>query len=385
MTTDLDFDQLLKLARDKSVAGRNRLTVVLSEIFQERTALLSERERSMMVDILNRLVLDVELSVRKELANRLATDASAPAELVAMLARDEIGVAFGILTESAVLQDRELIEIIRHRTLEHQLAITMRGRLSEDVSDALIETRSEEVVTRLLENPGARIAPPMLAHLVDESKGKTAYQAPLLKRDDLTADLARRMYWWVSAALRKHIIDKYKIDPSQLDARIETTIKSLLGEGQAGNLALDRDSTVARKLRSAGAITPQLLVQTLRRGEITLFVSMFAELCGLRDNLIRRFIFEPGGEGFVIACRGIGIDKPDFVSIFLLSRAARPGEKVVETSELARAVALFDRVKPDVAKRVVEHWRLDPHYLDAIRQVHGNPASSAKADFAAAS
>jgi hypothetical protein len=61
--------------------------------------------------------------------------------------------------------------------------------------------------------------------------------------------------------------------------------------------------------------------------------------------------------------------KPDFATVFLLSRAARPGEKVVDPSELSRAVEFFDGLKVETAKKVVDYWKLDPDYLTALKQV----------------
>ena len=57
-----------------------------------------------------------------------------------------------------MLQDSELIEIVHHRTLEHQLAIAMRRRVSAAVSDALVEEGSPDVIKTLLENPNAAIS-----------------------------------------------------------------------------------------------------------------------------------------------------------------------------------------------------------------------------------
>ena len=69
-----------------------------------------------MTDILRRLIRDVEVTVRKALAGRLAGEASAPPDLIKPLANDEIEVAHSILLKSEVLQDIELIEIIEHRS-----------------------------------------------------------------------------------------------------------------------------------------------------------------------------------------------------------------------------------------------------------------------------
>jgi len=91
---------------------------------------------------------------------------------------------------------------------------------------------------------------------------------------------------------------------------------------------------------------------------------------GLRTNLIRRFVFEPGGEGLAIACRAVDISKADFASIFLLSRSARPGDKVVDPNEVSRVLNFFDRIKTDTALKVVKRWQFDPNFLFAMKQVN---------------
>lgn len=364
-----DVDELLALARDKSTAARNRLVEILGELFDGGVSALPAGERELMTEILERLIHDVEMSVRKALAERLAADDAAPRSLIMMLANDEIPVAQPILTRSKALHDLDLIEIVRHRTFGHRLAVTMRRELSAEVCDALVEGREPEVVTRLIENPGAAISPPTLDKLVEESKEIAEYRDPLLQRRDLDPKLARRMYWWVSAALRKHIVDNFDLDPADLDVKIEHTIKQILNEPTDNAISVEQAAQVAQKLSESGSITPQLLVQALRRGEAELFVAMLAEYSGLRPVLVRRFILEPGGEGLAIACKALDIEKPDFVSVFLLSRAARPGDKVVDPTELASIVSLFDRINSETAQKVLSRWRLDPDYLYALKQV----------------
>ena len=375
---DLGMQDLLDLARDKSVRGRTRLVQVVGDLFFDEHDVLNERERSLMTDILRQLIHDVEMSVRKALADRLSDHEDAPHELITTLANDQIEVAHNILLNSQVLQDIELIEIIQHRTFEHQLAIAMRKSVSEAVSDALVETGNTKVIQRLIENPTAKIAPNTMEYLVGESKGKEAYQKPLLDRPDLSPHLAKRMYWWVSAALRKHIIEHYRVDPTELDQKIEETIKDILGEpvqvpsGGAGTIddrALDQANQLAMKLKEKNSITPQLLLQTLRRGEVQMFEGLFSQLTGLRPTLVRRLVFEPGGEGLAIACKAVDMTKPDFGSIFLMSRSARPGDKVVDPTEVARVMKFFDRIRRPTAQKVVARWKLDPDYLFAIKQV----------------
>ena len=60
----------------------------------------------------------------------MASETGSPRDLVSALANDQIEVAHPILTQSTVLQDMELVEIIEHRTFGHQLAIAMRKMVS---------------------------------------------------------------------------------------------------------------------------------------------------------------------------------------------------------------------------------------------------------------
>ena len=386
-SSETEMQDLLDLARDKSVNGRTRLVQVVGDLFFDESDVLNQRERDLMTDILRQLIHDVEMSVRIALADRLALEIDSPPELVTILANDDIEVAHNILLNSEVLQDLELIEIIQHRTFEHQLTIAMRKKVSEAVSDALVETGNTKVIKTLIENDGADISNNTLEFLVNKSKTEEELQQPLLERPELSPHLAKRMYWWVSAALRQHIIANYKIDPTELDQKIESTIKDLLGEGEVSDevgeidmRSMQQASQLAARLADKNAITPQLLLQTLRKGEVKMFEGMFAQATGLRGMLIRRLIFEPGGEGLAIASKAIGMTKPDFGSLFLLSRSARPGDKSVDPKEVTRVMTFFDRIQPDTAKKVVSRWKLDPNYLFAIKQVEGgNSAQKAAA------
>lgn len=378
VSPDTEMQDLLDLARDKSASGKSQLVQVVGDLFFEEERVLNERERTLMTDILRQLIQDVEVSVRKALADRMAEESGAPSVLINILANDELDVAHNILLNSEVLQDLELIEIIQHQTFEYQLTIAMRNKVSEAVSEALVETGNTKVIKTLIENETAQISDDTIETLVNASKTEEPFQEPLLNRPDLSPHLAKRMYWWVSAALRKHIVEEYQIDPTELDQKIESTIKDLLGEpeadgshGEIDTRSLQQASHLAQKLADKQAITPQVLLQTLRKGEVRMFEGMFAQLTGLRPNLVRRIVFEPGGEGLAIACKAIGMLKPDFGSLFLLSRSARPGDKVVDPSEVSRVMTFFDRLRQDTAEKVVGRWKLDPNYLFALKQVEG--------------
>jgi uncharacterized protein (DUF2336 family) len=348
-----DCEHLYELARDKSVAARRKLVGSVSDLFFDDKRALTDRERSLMAEILRQLIHDVEIEIRQALAHRLARERTAPPELIVALANDRIEVAHPILLHSDVLEDAELIEVIHHRTLEHQLAIAMRREVSEAVSEALVEQGDPGVIRALLENPQAHISQATIEYLVEQSRRVDTYQNPLLRRPELTQNLARRMYDWVSAALRQYIVENFRIDRATLDSHLVATTASLAERSGGRPSAAD---SLAERLADQRAITPQLLVETLRQGEISLFVSMFARLTGLDPVLARRLVYDSSAEGLAIACRAVGVDSAGFTSIFVLSRKARH-DSALAPGEVTRLLAFFSRIRPEHAGNLLRQWQ----------------------------
>lgn len=51
------------------------------------------------------------------------------------------------------------------------------------------------------------------------------YQEPIFRREDLPFDLAKRMYRWVSDALRQHIVKNFEIDENELSRLLDDVIE----------------------------------------------------------------------------------------------------------------------------------------------------------------
>ncbi len=363
---------LLALAADKSLEARGALTATIGDLFTEQDKILTERERALMSDILRKLIHDCEMAVRRDLSERLAKAPNPPHDLIVELANDQIEVAEPILMKSGVLRDIELIRVIRHRSQQHQLVIAMRRSLSEHVSDALVETENVDVIKTLLENPDALISEATMEYLAEESRRVDTYQEPLLKRNELKPELAERMYLWVSAALREHILEKFDIEPSALDDQLQGVAEAIAGdpEQHRAKPAEEQPATVlARRLVKQQEVTPNFLVQVLRQGELRLFEALFGELSGLEAPRLQSVLYDSGGEGLAIACRAMAMPKPTFATIFLLSRRGRPGKKIIDPRELSRALLLFDKMNPNAATEVMKSWRRDWKYQDATERV----------------
>ena len=356
----------MALAREKTQAGRNSLFDTVQELFVKNDGNLTDRERALMGEILRNLIHEVELSVRKDVAARLSERDDAPRELVLALANDDIEVAHPLLLNNSVLHDVDLVEIIKHRTQAHQLAVSMRKNLSETVSDALVETGDTGVIVSLLENENAAISRASLEYIVAESKRVDTFQNPLISRKDLPPDMARKMYWWVSVAVRQHIIENFSIDLATINDSIEAAVKDKIKH--AGN-SISEAERVADEVAAHDKLTEEFLLNALLDGEIPLFEASLAKAVGVRVKLMRRLIYEPGGEGLALACKAVGISNDVFARFFRLTREGIGGNNAFEAGEFERLVDFYDCLKPDHAEKVVSRWRRDPDFLHAINRI----------------
>ncbi|MCZ6847188.1 MAG: DUF2336 domain-containing protein, partial [Alphaproteobacteria bacterium] len=260
---DPGISRLLELAHDRSVQDRSELVAGICDLCFGEARVRIEHDRDMMADIMRWLVHDVESSVRRRLSECLAHRPDAPRDLVATLARDDIEVAYPVLVNSEVLRDADLVEIIQYLALEHQLAIAIRARLNEPVSDALVETDNVVVITTLLENRNARISEPSLGKLVQKSGRDAGLRESIVRRHDLPPHVAQKLYWGVSAALRQHIVENFDIDPNDLDESIEATVDEVM-EDEIGIARPKR----APPVKPEDASDRQRLVKLLEQGEI---------------------------------------------------------------------------------------------------------------------
>jgi uncharacterized protein (DUF2336 family) len=357
---------LLRLARERTLDARQRLVDMIGDLFCARDRVLTERERALMTEILDKLVSDFEGEVRRQLAERLADKPAAPAALIELLANDEIEVARPVLMRSHVLRDVELIQVVRNRTRQHQLAVAMRHGVSPPVADALVETGDTGVIEALLRNENARISEATMAYLVEQAHTVDSFQEPLVLRGDLDPALARRLYWGVSAALREQLLRRYDIPVSELDDALEGSTRQLI----AATAQPPAQPTAAQRLASQIARTrgvdPALLLKVLRSGEIPLFEALFAEFSGIRPPRLQHVLYETGGKGLAVVCKALEIDKATFTPIYLLSRKGETGEQVVERQTLSAVMTFFGKLDAADAWEVLRSWQRDNAYQDAI-------------------
>lgn len=361
---------MLTLAQTKSVDARSRLLENITDMFLSDEGRLSEHERALMSDILGKLITQVEKDVRKELSETLARSQVDLPDVVSMLANDEIEIARPLLEHSKLLQDPDLIEIVRMRTDEHRIAITMREELSEQLSDALVEYGDEDVVENLLNNHDAQLSKRAMEYLVMESRRVDRFQEPLVQRSDLPGDLAYRMYWWVSAALRKKIISDYDVDPMMLEDTVKRAAQAVMTEMGEQSNAYVKAQKLVRRMHENGELTSAFLTSAFKQQRVAVFVAGLAQLSHVDFQTAWRIFSDKGGESFAVLCRAIDMDRSAFTSMYLLIVQAREGgAKAKSPGVIKEVLDLFDRISVKSAKGALQVWQRESSYQQAIEEL----------------
>jgi len=364
-----ELQDLLMLAQEKSSDARSRLVENITDLFLSDDGRLSEHERALMSDILGKLIGQVETDIRKELSNTLAATGLELPEIAKMLASDDVEIARPLLERSELLKDPDLIEIIRMRTDEHRMAIAMREEVSEPVSNALVEYGSEDVVEALLNNHDSQLSKRAMEYLVAESRRVDRFQEPLLGRSDLPGDLAYRMYWWVSAALRKRILNEFEVDPVVFEKAVKRAASTVIIDKGEDQSAYIRAQRLVRRMMENGELSVQFIVNALRQQRVAVFVAGMAELGRVDFKTAWRIFSDKGGESFAVLSKAVGIDRNQFTSIYLLVVQAREGGAVKSPGILKDILALFDATSEANAKGALQVWQRDSAYQEAIEEL----------------
>ncbi len=160
---------------------------------------LGSGEISLAQDIVRILARDVEVRVRASIAHGLRNSLLAMRRDVARkLGNDIDQVALPLLTDSLVLTDEDLVELVGLGSPRRQEAIAARPNLAEAVSDALINLAAEPAVAVLMDNQTARIAEHSLNHAVTRFAGSARVKEAMVKRHTLPLTVSERLVAMVS-------------------------------------------------------------------------------------------------------------------------------------------------------------------------------------------
>ena len=343
------------MAKSQDPQDRQNLADSVGSICLEDYTYLNDQERALFTEIMLHLLNTATLDLKKSLALSLSDHPQAPRPLMEALAQDDFFVAEVVLSKCAVLSDRALVDIIRHRTLQHQMAIACRKHLNEQVSDAIIEQNNPLLITELLKNKGAKIGEATLRYLVDQSKKIDVYRNPLLNRDDLLPEHAATMYQWVGETLREEICKKFNLEENDVQNLLDKAMAIQLGRLAEVQKSKTQDELVSL-LDAEQELTVPFMIRCLKEGEIALFEAILCYKLEVPWNHMPPQILQDRTL-FTLACKGMDLSESDYLDIIAILQTAQDTDPKQIYQEEKLYQSEYRKVNLDSARRAIKSWQ----------------------------
>jgi uncharacterized protein (DUF2336 family) len=293
------------LLTDPSPANREQAAAKIATDYAGEV--LTDDERTLAEEIFRLMVQDAEVRVRQALSFNLKDFPGLSHEIAVVLASDIDAVSIPLLRSSVVLTDEDLIDIVKTQGTSKQTAVAQRATVSEALSDALIKTHSEEVVSTLVGNVGANISEGAMTKVLDEFGESETIHRPLALRGRLPVVIAERLVHLVSETLREHIVTHHEMSTEVaseliLQARERATVGLLSPTSDGAEV-----SRLVEQLHASGRLTPTIILRALCVGDIAFFEASIALLAGVPLPSARQLIYDRGGLGLGAIARRAGL------------------------------------------------------------------------------
>lgn len=349
-----DTHRLYKLAGDQSPEAKSELCRIISDLL-EITAKPAEKE--LIADILISLIRQAELDLKRALSDRLSIMDQAPLRLILRLTEEDIDVAEPVLRYSKVLNDMDLLYIIQSHTADYWRVIASREDLHEQVAEKLAETRDPVTARVLAENETANLNDKAHHILADLAKSNEDIARPLLHRPELPEDVARKLYKYVADDLKALIESQYKVESHPFRDVIQDVLNEFGRKPHDGYKPTQAMLKAADLFAEKGQLTVQLMISTLKRGQVASFVAQFSRYNVLPVSVVMSILQQAQGQGLALCCRENEISRDDFISMFLLTRRMVRDDGVVDHRDLNKAITYYDRISKELAQRLMRDCR----------------------------
>jgi len=354
------LEGLVHLAKENTDEGRRNLLREVTDLFMDNVDDINPLESQYFGDIMGTVSNDLEVAVRKQLAEELADVELAPSELIKKLAHDEIEVARPVLLNSPVLTDGDLVDVIESRGQGHMMAISVRPTLSETVTDSLVELGDDEVLASVVSNEGALISEQSMTTVVDRAKQNENLQDPLINHRNLPPELVESIVAHVSENLRNQLlVSNPEIDMDRINKILEASRKSISEDSQRQIEESDRLIDRKEKLNK---LDPEFLLSLMREQKIPEFISGFARISKIDLRTSRHTVFDTDGERLAILSKAVPFTQEQFEELIVLTDF----KKSRSPEDIETLTGVYRRITPEAAQRALRFYRTRKNYNKSL-------------------
>jgi hypothetical protein len=314
----------------------------------------SEEEIATFGKVISRLAEEIEVEVRAQLSNRIASFDRAPIDVIHKLAFDDsIKVAGPVLEQSERLDDDALIANARTKSQAHLLAISKRKSIGETVTDVLVARGNRAVVNSVAGNAGASISGSSLLHMVKRAEGDSILAEQLGLRKDVPRHLFQQLIAKATDDVRKRLererpemVDE--IGTSVID--VAGTLQSKFGPVSRSYFVAKRVVTTQHRLGNLNEASISGYAITHKFEEVTIGLSL---LSALPVDVIERAMVDRNREMLLILAKALKFSWQTTMALLFLGAK----DHRITARELTALERDFNRLNVETSERVLEFYR----------------------------
>lgn len=301
---------LTRMPADISSDSRRQLLNAVTDLFlldQDPNEASKEHYGDIAVSSLPHLGEDD----RKGYADRVAAIPTLPRNVATTLGSDSNAeVAQLVLRLSPVLTDSDLAAIAVSQSQQHLAAIADRARLSESVTDILVERGDQTVLHTVSANEGAAFSDKGFDRLLERGDGDAAIAGNLARRSDLAPERAGRVLRIV-----EQLTDGGTAPRSAASAEGASLARQARQQRLEVKLLLADLATRTRE-------PDDVLTMLADEDRAYHLAQVISQIAGITVEQALRVLMQRDASGIAVTCRSLGIGNTAFRAVLQL-RARR--------------------------------------------------------------
>jgi uncharacterized protein (DUF2336 family) len=349
------LDELETTLAHGTVARRVETLRRVTDLFLNGAVEYSDQQIEVFDDVYDCLIQSMEASAKVLLAKRLAPIATAPPRIIHTLAFDDlVEVAAPVLSQSERLDDDALMQSARTKSQGHLLAISIRQRLSDAVTEVLVERGNDAVIQSVVGNPGAQFSEQSYKNLVSRAQGDDAIATCLGMRPSIPRHHYLKLIAKASASVRARL----EAANPHAAKDVSLAVREVTRRARSAPSAMTRDTTIAHGLVKS-------LYQDGRLDEFQ--VAAFADarrfdetnaaiacLANVTVAMAETLMIEDRAEGVLILAKVAGMSWSTVKAIIDM----REGLSGTEPLDLQASKLTYERLRLSTAQQVLRFHRM---------------------------
>jgi uncharacterized protein (DUF2336 family) len=344
------IDELNEAVSSGGDTQRQRILERITDLFAAGSRGYSGDQISLFDDVLQELVADIEVKARARLAQRLAHIHNSPPGIIRTLAFDDaIVVAEPILKYSQALSDADLAENARTKSQEHLLAIAQRLKLSETVTDVLVDRGDHRVVDKVVRNKGARFSLSGYEKLTHKARRDRKLTLALSRRSDLPRQYFLKLLETASASVRARMEQENPQAVAEIRGAVDevaTGIQHEVRDASRRHAHAERDATRCANVKP---FTEANVHAPASKQEFARTAIALSKLCKFPVDAVERALLDKGEDMILVLAKAAGCSWTTARELLLMHVA----ERNLQPADLEKSFERYKKLRQDIARDVV--------------------------------